>query len=124
MHKPVTWPLERATRVGEPARELSQAELLELEARYCSHGDTVHYTNPPKIFDSCEGSFLFDADGRQYLDLQMWYSAVNFGYRNERLDDALKRQLHRLPQVAVSTCIARRSSWPRSSPRRPSRGSV
>ena len=82
MHKPVTWPLERATRVGEPARELSQAELLELEARYCSHGDTVHYTNPPKIFDSCEGSFLFDADGRQYLDLQMWYSAVNFGYRN------------------------------------------
>jgi 4-aminobutyrate aminotransferase / (S)-3-amino-2-methylpropionate transaminase / 5-aminovalerate transaminase len=100
MHKPVTWPLERATRVGEPARELSQAELLELEARYCSHGDTVHYTNPPKIFDRCEGSFLFDADGRQYLDLQMWYSAVNFGYRNERLDDAVRRQLHRLPQVA------------------------
>jgi 4-aminobutyrate aminotransferase/(S)-3-amino-2-methylpropionate transaminase len=100
MHKPVTWPLERATRVGEPARELSQAELLELEARYCSHGDTVHYTNPPKIFDRCEGSFLFDAEGRQYLDLQMWYSAVNFGYRNERLDDAVRRQLHRLPQVA------------------------
>ena len=100
MHKPVTWPLERATRVGEPARELSQAELLELEARYCSHGDTVHYTNPPKIFDSCEGSFLFDADGRQYLDLQMWYSAVNFGYRNERLNRAARDQLQRLPQVA------------------------
>ena len=100
MHKPVSWPLERATRVGETARELSQAELLDLEATYCSHGDTVHYTNPPKIFDSCEGSFLFDADGRQYLDLQMWYSAVNFGYRNERLNRAARDQLDRLPQVA------------------------
>jgi 4-aminobutyrate aminotransferase/(S)-3-amino-2-methylpropionate transaminase len=100
MHKPVDWPLERAIKVEATLAEPSQAELLELEARYCSHGDTVHYTNPPKIFDRCEGSFLFDADDRQYLDLQMWYSAVNFGYRNERLNDAVRRQLDRLPQVA------------------------
>jgi 4-aminobutyrate aminotransferase-like enzyme len=78
----------------------TEAELLELEARYCSHGDTVHYTDPPKIFDRCEGSFLYDAEGRAYLDLQMWYSAVNFGYRNARLDDAVRRQLDRLPQLA------------------------
>ena len=100
MHKPVDWPLERAIRVEPTLAEPSQAELLELEARYCSHGDTVHYTNPPKIFDRCEGSFLFDAEDRQYLDLQMWYSAVNFGYRNERLNNAVRRQLDRLPQVA------------------------
>jgi 4-aminobutyrate aminotransferase-like enzyme len=30
----------------------------------------------------------------------MWYSAVNFGYRNERLSDAIRRQLDTLPQVA------------------------
>ena len=30
----------------------------------------------------------------------MWYSAVNFGYRNARLNDAVRRQLDRLPQVA------------------------
>ena len=82
------------------AARLSEAELLALEAVYCSHGDTVHYTNPPKIFESCEGSFLYDAQGRPYLDLQMWYSAVNFGYRNERLNEAVRRQLDRLPQVA------------------------
>jgi 4-aminobutyrate aminotransferase / (S)-3-amino-2-methylpropionate transaminase / 5-aminovalerate transaminase len=75
-------------------------ELLKLEALYCSHGDTVHYTEQPKIFERCEGSFLYDAAGREYLDLQMWYSAVNFGYANRRLNDALKRQIDRLPQVA------------------------
>jgi 4-aminobutyrate aminotransferase / (S)-3-amino-2-methylpropionate transaminase / 5-aminovalerate transaminase len=85
----------------EPASQaLSEAELLALEAVYCSHGDTVHYTNPPKIFERAEGTFLYDADGKKYLDLQMWYSAVNFGYRNERLNAAVRRQLDRLPQVA------------------------
>jgi 4-aminobutyrate aminotransferase-like enzyme len=77
-----------------------EAELLRLEAAYCSHGDTVHYTNPPKLFEACQGSYMFDAAGTPYLDLQMWYSAVNFGYRNERLADAVRRQLDRLPQVA------------------------
>ena len=79
---------------------LSEAELLELEAKYCSHGDTVHYMPEPKFFERCEGSYLYDAEGRAFLDLQMWYSAVNFGYRNERLNAAAHRQLDRLPQVA------------------------
>jgi 4-aminobutyrate aminotransferase/(S)-3-amino-2-methylpropionate transaminase len=83
-----------------PPEGLSESELLELEAIYCSHGDTVHYTTPPKIFERAEGSFLYDTAGKEYLDLQMWYSAVNFGYRNERLNAAVRRQLERLPQVA------------------------
>ena len=103
MQEPLKRPRGPAASVDasvDASHELSEAELLALEAVYCSHGDTVHYTNPPKMFDSCEGSFLFDAEGRPYLDLQMWYSAVNFGYRNERLNEAARRQLDRLPQVA------------------------
>ena len=55
---------------------------------------------PAQDFDHCEGSYLYDAEGREFLDLQMWYSAVNFGYRNPRLDAAVRRQLDKLPQVA------------------------
>ncbi len=76
------------------------AELLELERRYCSFGDTVHYLEPPKVFANCEGSWLYDEQGTPYLDLQMWYSAASFGYKNQRLNDALKRQIDRLPQLA------------------------
>ncbi len=79
---------------------MRETDLLADEARYCSFGDTVHYTEPPKIFDRCDGSYLYDAAGTAYLDLQMWYSAVNFGYANKRLNDALKRQIDKLPQVA------------------------
>ncbi len=79
---------------------MDEQALLADEARYCSHGDTVHYSNPPKIFSRCEGSYLFDGAGTPFLDLQMWYSAVNFGYANPRLSGALKAQVDALPQLA------------------------
>lgn len=79
---------------------MGNQELLELDSKYCSFGDTVHYYNPPKVFSDCNGSYLFDEIGTPYLDLQMWYSAVNFGYKNERLNKALKKQIDKLPQLA------------------------
>ena len=83
-----------------PAPTTSETELRDLEAEYCSWGDTVHYLDHPKFFETCEGSYMYDAEGRAYLDLQMWYSTVNFGYRNPRLNAVAHRQLDRLPQVA------------------------
>jgi 4-aminobutyrate aminotransferase-like enzyme len=79
---------------------IDEKALLAAEAKYCSYGDTVHYLEPPKFFAGCAGSYLYDGNDVPYLDLQMWYSAVNFGYANKRLNDALKRQLDTLPQVA------------------------
>src|SRR5713226_3707551 len=75
-------------------------ELLELEQKYCSWGDTVHYLDPPKFFERAEGHYLYDREGTPYLDLQMWYSAASFGYRNLRLNNALKNQVDKLPQLA------------------------
>ena len=86
----------------DAAAPLTEAELRELDAQYCSWGDTVHYVDQPKFFESCDGAYMFDAEGRPYLDLQMWYSTVNFGYANPRLNAAAHRQLDRLPQVASS----------------------
>jgi 4-aminobutyrate aminotransferase-like enzyme len=79
---------------------MNEQQLLADEARYCSFGDTVHYANPPKFFARGEGSYLYDNAGIPFLDLQMWYSAVNFGYSNPRLNDALHRQIDTLPQLA------------------------
>ena len=79
---------------------IDNATLLADEAKYCSFGDTVHYVSPPKIFAGCDGSYMIDDQDIRYLDLQMWYSAVNFGYKNKRLEDVMKRQLDVLPQIA------------------------
>ncbi|MDD5238120.1 MAG: aminotransferase class III-fold pyridoxal phosphate-dependent enzyme [Candidatus Omnitrophica bacterium] len=74
--------------------------LLKEESSYCSYGDTVHYLRKPKIFSECDGSFLYDYSGMPYLDLQMWYSAVNLGYKNKRVNNAVRNQIDRLPQLA------------------------
>jgi len=79
---------------------IDDAQLLADEAKYSSFGDTVHYVDPPKIFRSCAGSYMYDSAGVPFLDLQMWYSAVNFGYANPRLNNVLKAQIDLLPQVA------------------------
>src|SRR5262245_20371964 len=99
MHRRAEWPTASNLRQWD-FDDAGEQALLALEARYCSYGDTVHYWNTQKIFERCDGSFLYDGEGREFLDLQMWYSAVNFGYRNPRLDAAARRQLDRLPQLA------------------------
>ncbi|WP_345636124.1 aspartate aminotransferase family protein [Rugosimonospora acidiphila] len=78
----------------------SDADWLALEAEVCSHGDTVHYARQPRFFARSHGSYLYDNRDTPYLDLQMWYSAVNLGYGNERVNAAVARQLGTLPQLA------------------------
>jgi 4-aminobutyrate aminotransferase-like enzyme len=89
--------LEKAEK---KTKKSASDKLLNLEAKYCSWGDTVHYSETPQIFSRSEGIYLYDRKGTEYLDLQMWYSAVNFGYGNTRLNNALKKQIDKLPQLA------------------------
>jgi len=80
-------------------KEVEHQEMLDLEAQYCSYGDTVHYVDPPKRFAASAGGFLYDDEGKSYFDLQMQYSAANLGYKNSRLNRVLKDQLQLLPQL-------------------------
>jgi len=82
------------------AERTTDEELRALESKYCSWGDTVHRAKTPKIFRDAKGMSLYDTKGTEYLDLQMWYSTANFGYKNKRLNDALKKQIDDLPQLA------------------------
>lgn len=84
---------------SKKSRRLTDKQLLKLEAEYCSWGDTVHYADTFPIFRGAKGSYLFDGNKTPYLDLNMWHSVCNFGYKNKRLEDAFKNQLDRLPQA-------------------------
>jgi 4-aminobutyrate aminotransferase-like enzyme len=87
-------------KLSKASENTEVEDLLSLEEKYCSWGDTVHYAEKLNIFKSAEGSFLYDNEGTEFLDLQMWYSAVNFGYKNKVLNAALKKQIDILPQLA------------------------
>jgi len=74
-------------------------EYRKMEAGYSSLGINAHPVQRPKIFQSCEGSLLYDTEGNPYLDLQMAAATASFGYQNKRLNQTLKEQLDRLPQL-------------------------
>jgi len=86
--------------VEQKTSQTNDEALRALESQYCSWGDTVHRAKTPNIFRRAEGMRLYDSQGTEYMDLQMWYSTANFGYNNKRLNDALKKQIDTLPQLA------------------------
>lgn len=81
-------------------QSITDLEITELDKEYCSYGDTVHYSENPKIFRSCEGTFMYDSKDTAYLDLQMWYASCNLGYKNKRISDAVIDQINTMPQIA------------------------
>lgn len=89
-------------------RSRSSRELIELEGTYCSQGDTSGKRKHKKYFVRAEGSFLFDSEGKRYLDFQMFNSAANFGYQNPLHIAAAERQLHTLPGLASEFMHAER----------------
>lgn len=80
--------------------KLSDEEIKAIDKEYCSWGDTVHYHDDQTIFRDCEGSYMYDGNDTPYLDLQMWYSSCNLGYKNKRILDAVLDQYQTMPQIS------------------------
>jgi ornithine--oxo-acid transaminase len=79
-------------RVEDMSKRLSTADVLELEK-----GSLTRNYNPlPVVATKAKGAWVWDVEGKKYLDCLAAYSAVNFGHSNPRLVRAAKRQLGRV----------------------------
>ncbi|RLF65778.1 MAG: ornithine--oxo-acid transaminase [Thermoplasmata archaeon] len=67
-------------------------EFIEKESKYGAH----NYHPLPVVLTRAEGPWVWDVDGKRYLDCLSAYSAVNQGHRHPRIVQALKKQLDRL----------------------------
>ena len=74
------------------ATKPTAAELMELEDRWGAH----NYHPLPIVVERAEGVWVYDADGRRYLDCLSAYSAVNQGHGHPRLIAALIEQAQRV----------------------------
>ena len=68
------------------------AELIELEDRWGAH----NYHPLPVVVERAEGPWLFDVDGKRYLDCLSAYSAVNQGHAHPRILETLIEQAKRV----------------------------
>lgn len=54
------------------------------------------YHRFPIAFDYGDGVYLYDAEGKKYLDFGAGIAVMALGYNNKRYNDALKRQIDKL----------------------------
>jgi len=73
-------------------QETKTAEHLRVAERYGAH----NYAPLPVIIESGKGCWVTDVEGHEYLDMLAAYSALNFGYSNERLIAAATKQLNKV----------------------------
>src|SRR4051794_8364163 len=70
----------------------SQA-IIERDAQYVADAIKIRYF--PMALERGEGSRLYDADGRGYLDFGAGWALAGLGYSNERVRNAIKQQIDR-----------------------------
>jgi ornithine--oxo-acid transaminase len=73
------------------AESLKAADLIALEERYGAH--TYHPLDV--VVTRAEGVWLWDIDGRKYIDFLAAYSAVNQGHCHPVIQQAMSDQIHR-----------------------------
>jgi ornithine--oxo-acid transaminase len=67
-------------------------DFIALENRVSAH----NYAPLPVVLARGEGSHLWDADGRRYIDMMSAYSAVSLGHAHPRILAALNAQARRI----------------------------
>jgi 4-aminobutyrate aminotransferase len=67
--------------------------VLARDARFVADAIKIRYF--PFALDHGDGGYLFDVDGRRYLDFGASWALAGLGYSNERVREAIKRQVDR-----------------------------
>jgi len=71
----------------------SEKEIRDLERKYAVQSYDTSRLKNPLIIEKAEGVFLWDKNGKRYLDFSAEYSSSNVGFQNKEMIEAIKKQL-------------------------------
>ena len=87
MHKPIQWPDgQRSAPHGRRARAVGSGAAGARGQVLLARRHGALHQPAEDLRSAARARSSSTPRGATFLDLQMWYSAVNFGYRNERLE--------------------------------------
>lgn len=75
------------------ATTVTAQTVMERDARYVAEANKIRYF--PMAVERGEGARLIDPDGKSYLDFGSAWALAGLGYSNQRVRDAVKRQIDR-----------------------------
>ncbi len=84
---------------------MTAKQFMDIEDRYGAH----NYHPLDVVINRAEGVWVWDVEGKKYMDLLAAYSAVNQGHRHPRIIQALKDQAD---QVTLTSRAFRNDQWP------------
>lgn len=71
---------------------MTTKEYMELADKSLLHT----YNRFPVVFEKGDGVYLYDTDGKEYLDFAAGIAVFAFGYNNQAFNDVLKNQIDKL----------------------------
>lgn len=75
---------------------MNNQEWIQLENERCAH----NYHPLPVVLTKGEGAWVWDIEGKKYLDMMSAYSAISLGHSHPKLVAVLKEQAERLCVVS------------------------
>ena len=74
--------------------------FLDLDNKWTAH----NYKPIPVVVKKAKGIWVWDVDGKKYMDCLSAYSSQNFGHGNPKLVNALKKQLDKVILTSRAFC--------------------
>ncbi len=96
--------------MGETQAGSKTQEVLDLYAKYV----IGNYTRLPRVAVRGEGAYVWDADGKRYLDFFSGWAVTGLGHCHPRLAEAIARQARTLIYMPNTWCTepqARLAEW-------------
>ena len=84
---------------------MESKDLIAIEDLYGAH----NYHPLDVVIDRAQGIWMYDVEGKKYLDFLSAYSAVNQGHRHPRIVKALINQAKKL---TLTSRAFRNDQWP------------
>lgn len=83
--------------------ELTAQEILDLTHEYTLYDWGVQSAIRAIPIDHAKGVYLWDTNGKRYLDFNSQLMSVNIGHGDQRVVDAVARQMQRISYVVPNT---------------------
>src|SRR6476619_2253325 len=83
--------------------DLSRKEILDLWRETTLYEWTSKKAMKPLVIDRAKGIYMWDVDGKRYMDFNSQLMCVNIGHGDQRVIDAVTAQMQQVCYVAPTT---------------------
>jgi taurine---2-oxoglutarate transaminase len=80
--------------------DLSRQDIVDLSHQTTLYEWTVQSAMKPLVIERAKGIYMWDADGKRYMDFNSQLMCTNIGHGDARVNDAIKAQLDKVAYVA------------------------